>query len=242
MKRILIVGATSGIGEGLARLYAERGEVKIGVMGRRPGRLKDLCASRPDVFEAEVCDVTDTEALPVALERLASRLGGVDILVLSSGTGDLNPELDYAVERCTLDTNVTGWTCVADWAIRYFENRGQGHLATVTSVGGLRGSGAAPAYNATKSFQMNYLEGLRQRVAARRLPIEVTDIRPGFVDTAMAKGEGLFWVAPVDKACRQIARGIDRRRKVVYVTRRWRLAAWVYRHIPGWLYVRMMKG
>lgn len=98
MKRILIVGATSGIGEGLARLYAERGEVKIGVMGRRSGRLKDLCASRPDVFEAEVCDVTDTEALPVALERLASRLGGVDILVLSSGTGDLNPELDYAVE------------------------------------------------------------------------------------------------------------------------------------------------
>ena len=76
MKRILIVGATSGIGEGLARLYAERGEVKIGVMGRRSGRLKDLCASRPDVFEAEVCDVTDTEALPVALERLASRLGG----------------------------------------------------------------------------------------------------------------------------------------------------------------------
>ena len=129
MKRILIVGATSGIGEGLARLYAERGEVKIGVMGRRSGRLKDLCASRPDVFEAEVCDVTDTEALPVALERLASRLGGVDILVLSSGTGDLNPELDYAVERCTLDTNVTGWTCVADWAIRYFENRGQGQLS-----------------------------------------------------------------------------------------------------------------
>lgn len=89
MKRVLIVGATSGIGEGLARLYAERGEVKIGVMGRRSGRLKDLCASRPDVFEAEVCDVTDTEALPVALERLASRLGGVDILVLSSGTGRL---------------------------------------------------------------------------------------------------------------------------------------------------------
>ena len=55
MKRVLIVGATSGIGEGLARLYAERGEVKIGVMGRRSGRLKDLCASRPDVFEAEVC-------------------------------------------------------------------------------------------------------------------------------------------------------------------------------------------
>ncbi len=116
MKRILIVGATSGIGEGLGRLYAERGDVKIGIMGRRSGRLKTLCALRPAVFEAETCDVTDTEAVPAALERLASRLGGVDILVLSSGTGDLNPDLDYAVERHALDTNVTGWTCVADWA------------------------------------------------------------------------------------------------------------------------------
>ena len=102
MKRILIVGATSGIGEGLARLYAERGEVKIGVMGRRSERLKDLCASRPAAFEAAVCDVTETEALPAALERLASSTGGVDVMVLSSGTGALNTELHYAVERSTV--------------------------------------------------------------------------------------------------------------------------------------------
>mgnify|MGYP000217064005 CR=1 FL=1 len=62
----------------------------------------------------------------MALERLASRLGGMDVLVLSSGTGDLNPNLDYAVERRTLDTNVTGWTCVADWAIRRFETGDRG--------------------------------------------------------------------------------------------------------------------
>lgn len=239
MKKILIVGATSGIGEGLARWYAEHGNARIGVTGRRRERLEDLREWRPAVFETEACDVTDPVAMEAALERLAARLGGLDLLVLSAGTGDLNPSLDYAMEQPTLSINVTGWTCVADWAVRFFERQGQGHLVAITSAGGLRGSGAAPAYNATKAFQMNYLEGLRQRLAGKRLPVAVTDVRPGFVDTAMAKGEGLFWVAPVEKACRQIVRAIGRRKRVAYVTRRWRIAAWIYRHLPDFLFLRM---
>ena len=239
MKRIMIVGATSGIGEGLARRYAEEGQVKVGIMGRRAGRLKGLCRLRPEVFEAEVCDVTDLERVEASLERLAARMGGLDLLILSAGTGDLNPLLDYGVERAALETNVLGWTCVADWAVRRFDRQGRGHLAAITSAGGLRGSGAAPAYSATKAFQMNYLEGLRQRLQGKNLPVCVTDLRPGFVDTAMAKGEGLFWVASVEEACRHIMRGIARRKDVVYVTRRWRLVAWFYRRIPGWLFKRM---
>ena len=74
MKRVWIVGATSGIGEGLARLYAERGEVKIGVMGRRSGRLKDLCASRPDVFEAEVCVCDLAAALSMTQSAISHQL------------------------------------------------------------------------------------------------------------------------------------------------------------------------
>ena len=71
-------------------------------------------------------------------------------------------------------------------------DHGGGHLVVITSVGGLRGGGAAPAYNASKAYQINYAEGLRQRVAKSGLPVTITDIRPGLVDTAMAKGEGLF--------------------------------------------------
>lgn len=241
MKRIVIVGATSGIGEGLARLYAEQEEMRVGLMGRRRECLERLAAFRPSVFETEVCDVTDTELLERKLECLSGRLGGLDLLILSSGTGDLNPALDYAVERSALLTNVVGWTCAVDWAVRFFERQGHGHLVVITSAGGLRGSGAAPAYNATKAFQMNYVEGIRQRLAGRRLPVRVTDIRPGFVDTAMAKGDGLFWVASVEKACRQMMRAIERRRSVVYVTRRWRAVAWVYRHLPDGLYMKMAK-
>lgn len=233
------MGATSGIGEGLARMYAENRDVRIGVTGRRGKRLESLCALCPEKFEMEVCDVTDAVATEAALDRLAGRMEGVDLLVLSVGTGDLNPELDYGVELPTLATNIIGWTAVADWAVRYFERQGHGHLAAITSAGGLRGSGAAPAYNASKAFQMNYLEGIRQRLAGKRLPVCVTDIRPGFVDTAMAKGEGLFWVSSVEKACRQIVRAIGRRKRVAYITRRWRVAAWIYRHLPDCLFLKM---
>ena len=116
---------------------------------------------------------------------------------------------------------------------------GRGHLVVVSSVGGLRGGGAAPAYNASKAYQINYAEGLRQRAAKSRLPLYITDVRPGFVDTAMAKGDGLFWVMPVEKAVRQIVRAVRRRRRVAVVTRRWRIAAWLLRHMPDGIYLKM---
>lgn len=242
MKKIIIVGATSGIGEGLVCRYAENGCVKIGIIGRRRDLLDNLCASYPDVCESAVCDVTDVARAEVVLNGLVERLGGLDLLILSAGTGDLNPSLDYRIESEALQLNVVSWTFIVDWSIRFFEKQGSGHLAAITSVGGLRGNGIAPAYNATKAFQINYLEGMRQRVVSSRMPIVVTDIRPGFVDTAMAKGEGLFWKAPVDKVARQIVKGLEHKRSIVYVTRRWRIVAGLWKCIPDGLFVRMGAG
>lgn len=240
MKKIIIVGATSGIGEGLARRYACMGHVRIGIIGRREGLLRKLHASRPDVYEYAVCDVTDVPRVAGVLNDLVARMGGsLDLLVLSAGTGELNPSLDYDLEARTLDLNVMGWTAVVNWAVRFFERQGSGHLAAITSVGGLRGNGIAPAYNATKAFQMNYLEGIRQRFATQRIPVYVTDIRPGFVDTAMAKGDGLFWVSSVEKAVGQIVPALAHKRLVVYVTRRWRFVAWLWKRIPNRLFMKM---
>lgn len=184
-------------------------------------------------------DVNQSDNLRNQLNMIVQRLGCVDLIIISAGTGDLNPELDFAVEKTTIDTNVLGFTLICDWAMAYFENQGHGQLAAITSLAGLRGSGAAPAYNATKAYQINYLEAMRQRAAKSQASITVTDIRPGFVDTAMAKGEGLFWVSPVEKAARQIILAIERRRKVVYVTRRWAVVAWVLKLLPRFLYDRM---
>jgi len=93
----------------------------------------------------------------------------------------------------------------------------------ISSVAGIRGSRQAPSYNATKSYQINYLEGLRQKSIKSKKPIFVTDIRPGLVDTDMAKGDGLFWVMSVEKVTKQIFKAIKNKSKVAYVTKRWGL-------------------
>ena len=238
MKRAIVIGATSGIGRALAERLAAEG-YRVGVTGRREALLEELAASRPGSFCYAAADIMDPAAACAALERLAGELGGMDLCVVSAGTGDLNPGLDYALEEPAIRTNVVGWTAAVDWAYGRFEERGGGHLVVITSVGGLRGGGAAPAYNASKAYQINYAEGLRQRVAKSGLPVTITDIRPGLVDTAMAKGEGLFWVQPVAKTVRQILRAVERRRHVAVVTRRWRITAWLLRHLPESLYLKM---
>jgi short-subunit dehydrogenase len=106
-------------------------------------------------------------------------------------------------------------------------------------VAGLRGSRQAPAYSATKSYQINYLEGLRQKAKKEKSGITVTDVRPGFVDTPMAKSPVKFWVAPVEKAADQIYLAIQQKRNIVYVTKRWRLIAWIIKIIPGFIYSRL---
>lgn len=238
MKRILIIGATSGIGRGLAERFAADGH-RVGLTGRRKRLLEQIAASNSDRYRYAVADLMHLSETTRVLEELAEELGGMDLCFVCAGTGDLNPGLDFAVEQPAIRTNVEGWTAVVDWAYRYFMQRGGGDLVVITSVGGLRGSGSAPAYNATKAYQINYAEGLRQKAAQSKQPIRVTDIRPGFVDTAMAKGDGLFWVMPVDKVVRQILKAVRRRRRVAVVTRRWRVVAWVLRHLPESLYLKM---
>jgi short-subunit dehydrogenase len=158
---------------------------------------------------------------------------------LCSGIGDINAKLDYAIERPTIDTNVTGWTFVIDTFYNIFEQQGSGHLVAITSVGGLCGEPMAPAYSATKAYQINYMEALRKKAYKSGRQIAVTDIRPGLVDTAMAKGDGLFWVMPVEKVASQIVAAIRKKRSKAYVTRRWHILAIINKNLPFLLYKRM---
>lgn len=147
--------------------------------------------------------------------------------------------MEFEIERRTIDTNVTGFTAVADWTFNYITNQRSGHFAAISSIGGLRGGRQAPAYNASKAYQINYLEALRQKAAKLKIPVTITDIRPGFVDTDMAKGEGKFWVASVNKAAKQIFDAIKDKKKIAYVSRRWRIIAWVFKILPRFVYDRM---
>ena len=238
MKKVIIIGATSGIGRGLAETYINEGCI-VGIVGRRELMLQEICSQSEDCHY-RVCDITNDNDTLYQLNTLTNEMGGMDILVICSGVGEVNPELDYRLEKPTLLTNVIGFTNIADWAFLFFQHQQSGQLVVISSIGGIRGSGVAPAYNATKAFQMNYTEGLRQKAAKLPYPLYLTDIRPGFVDTAMAKGEGLFWVTPLDKAVRQIYKAITRKKKICYISKRWRYITLLLKLIPSYLYCKMM--
>ena len=236
MKKAIVVGATSGIGRALAeKLVAD--QYAVGITGRSDRILNEMASSGRYVIRS--FDVSETENIQTHLDELAGKLKGLDLFIISAGTGDINETLDFDLEKQMIDTNVSGFTCLADWAYRYFEKQGSGHLVAITSVAGLRGSRQAPAYSATKSYQINYMEGLCQKAKKEKSGITVTDIRPGFVDTKMAKSPVKFWVAPVDKAADQMYRAIKNKRRIVYVTRRWRIIAWIVKTIPGFIYSRL---
>jgi short-subunit dehydrogenase len=237
MKKAIVIGATSGIGKQLAIVLAENGYI-VGITGRRDELLSNLQAAKPDGFVVSCFDVTDIDDVPGHLKRLADELGGLDMLVLSSGTGKINPTLDVNIEQQINAVNVAGFTAVTDWAFNFFQQQGYGHFAAITSVAAILGGRHAPAYNASKAYQVNYLEGLRQKAFNIRKPIIITDIRPGFVDTAMAAGD-VFWMASVEKASNQIFKALVNKREVVYVTNRWRLVAFLLRALPRFLYKRL---
>ena len=234
MKKAIIIGASSGIGKGLAKLLTEN-DYKVGITGRKTELLDKLKKTNSNSFLIKTFDATDTKTAVEKLEELTLELGGLDLLILSSGIGDLNETLDFEIERKVIDLNVTGFTNIIDWTFNYFEKQEFGHLVAISSVAGIRGSRQAPSYNATKSYQINYLEGLRQKSTKSKKPIFVTDIRPGLVDTDMAKGEGLFWVMPVEKVAKQIFKAIKNKSKVVFVTKRWGRIGSLLKIIPRFI-------
>ena len=237
VKRAIVIGASSGIGQEVARLLVADGYL-VGVTGRRSDLLETLCAESPGNYVSEAFDVSASDAL-ARLETLIARMDGVDLVVFCAGTGYLNPELEMEPELDTVSLNVTAFTRVVDFVYRYFSDRDGGHLVAITSVMGLRGSGPAPAYAATKAYQINYLEGLRQRACKRKESVTVTDIRPGSVDTAMMKGEGHFWIASPRRAAEVILRAVRARKQVQYVTPRWRIVGLLLKMIPRGVYKKM---
>lgn len=238
MKKAIVIGASSGIGKEVSKILSQNGYV-IGLAGRRIELLTELQKEIQTSSYVKKIDVSKpTEAIDL-IQELILEMGGMNLIVISSGVGFINPELDWNREKETIDVNVSGFAAVANFAFRHFSRQGSGHIVGISSIAALRGSGESPAYNASKAFVSNYLEGLRQKASKSGMAITVTDIQPGFVDTAMAKGDGLFWVAPAEKAARQIYQAIEQRKRHAYITARWRLIAWLLKLMPDWMYDRL---
>jgi len=181
MKKIIIIGATSGIGLEVARCYLKDGW-QVGVAGRREEELEKIRLSAPGQVCTQTIDVTREDA-PFSLEQLITKMGGMDVFLLSSGIGKQNLSLQPDIELQTAATNVSGFIRMVNAAYHYFEQHGKGHIAVISSIAGTKGLGSAPAYSATKRFQNTYIDALDQLAHMKKLNISFTDIRPGFVAT-----------------------------------------------------------
>ena len=224
---VIIIGATSGIGKELARIYSEAGH-SVGITGRRTEILASMGMPH------RTMDVTHPDEACEALRSLIEEMGGADIVVISSGTGHTNEELNFAKERAAIDVNVLGFTAIADAAFHYFKERGRGSLVGITSVAGLFPGRFAPAYSASKAYCISYLSSLRAK-ARRECPgVNITDLRPGFIDTPLVEGnDNMFWVEKPEVAAAQMVRAISKHKRTAYITHRWTLIGIMLKLLPA---------
>ncbi len=237
MKKAIIIGATSGIGKELARLFISN-NYKVGLTGLHTNGIEELGLNNPEQMKFSYFDCTK-ESSSERISELVVSMGGLDILIFSAGIGHLNDNPGHEVENHANELNVLAFTEIADWSYRFFEKQAKGHFVAITSIAGLRGYRISPAYHAAKSYQIRYLEALKQKAYRSGKPIFITEIRPGFVETDMSKGKKQFWAISKEIAAKEIFKFIERRKSLGYVSRRWILVAIIMKLLPAWIHKRM---
>lgn len=234
--KAIIMGATSGIGLEVAKILNEQG-YEIGIAGRREENLKEIKSQLSNVKEYESIDITCADA-PPKLEALIRRLGGMDLYFHSSGIGYQNKELDPSMELKTIETNCSGLTRVINTAFEYFHQEGRkGQIAVITSIARTKGIGLAPAYSATKKYQSTYVQALAQLAVIRKADISFTEIRPGFVDTALLKHKYPMLLKP-EFVAQKIVKALQKKKRVVTIDWRYRLLVYAWQIIPNCIWER----
>ena len=236
-KKVIIIGATSGIGRELTTIYATQGYF-VGISGRRNELLLSLQNKFPKNIVIECFDVTQKENIP-HLQTLIQKLDGLDILIYNSGYGEISKALDWDIEKNTTEVNVNGFVEIVCYAFNYLVNQGHGQIASTSSIASIRGNSMAPAYSASKAFESIYMEGLWLKAKKLNKNVSVTDIQPGYVATHLAKGNKKFWEATPQKAAQQIYEAISKKKKRAYITKRWWIVAKIIKWLPLFIYKRL---
>ncbi len=234
-KRAIIIGASSGIGKGLAEGLLNKGYT-VGITARREKLLKEIAQNHPNKVHYRTFDVTQTDLLESHLTELTTEMGGLDLLIVSAGLGMANEELEYEKEKYALQCNVLGFTTIVNWAYNYFKKKGKGQIVGISSLAGLRGWRGNPKYTASKSYQMNYLEGMRMKSNHEKANVSITDIRPGYVKTDILGDEYKFWLVEVKDVIPKMIKTIEKKKRKAYIPYRWTFVALLYKLIPSFLY------
>ncbi len=239
--RVVITGASSGLGEALARCYA-RADSTLGLIARRQGALEVLAAKLPGHCATYPLDVSDVAALERAAMDFVDRFGPPDLVIANAGVsvgthGDELPEV--AKLRRVLDVNTAGLAATLAVFAPSMRAAGRGTLVGVASVAGFRGLPGAGAYSASKAAAITWLESLRSEL--RGSGLHVVTICPGYVDTPMTQVNRypMPFLLSADEAARRTARAIAARRRLAVIPWQMSMISLLLRALPGWLYDRL---
>ncbi|MCQ2250924.1 MAG: SDR family NAD(P)-dependent oxidoreductase [Bacteroidales bacterium] len=235
--KVVITGASSGLGREVAKLFIKDGH-KVTVCARRMELLEELAALSPEVT-AQYLDI-DSPDCEQKLQTILETGGKTDLYFHASGIGCHNAELDPNLEQKVLNTNCIGFARCIDTAFNYFKANGGGHIAAISSIAGTMGLGAAPSYSASKAFNNTYLQALAQLSTMTDAKVGITDIRPGFVKTALLDSKRNYpMLMSVEYAARRIYKAICRKKRYKVIDWRYAILVWLWRMIPDWLWVRL---
>lgn len=240
--KVFLTGASSGIGEALARQYAAQGAV-LGLVARRADKLGDLVASLPgEGHMALSADVADLPAMQQAAAAFIARHGVPDVVIANAGisVGVLTEHAeDFPVFEAVLRTNVLGMFATFHPFVAAMRSRGSGRLVGIASVAGVRGLPGGSAYSASKAAAVKYLEALR--VELRSSGVKVVTIAPGYIRTPLTAMNPyrMPFIIDADDAAQRFARAIER--GVSYTVIPWRmgLVARLLALAPNWLFDRV---
>lgn len=234
MKKIVIVGASSGLGQRIAMDFARAGW-RVGIAARREAPLRAIKEAYPSNVAYSVIDVTQVDA-PRKFLDLIELIDGMDILLFAAGVGFCDPELDDTRLDNTLQTNVVGFARIVAAAYKYYRdtaNSRPGQIAAITSVAGTKGIGISAAYSASKRFQQMFLNSLDQLAHQQHVNVRITDIRPGFIRTPLLKeGKPYPLLMTVDYAAPLIEKAILRHKRVAVIDSRWAVVTGLWKLVP----------
>jgi short-subunit dehydrogenase len=242
-KKILVLGATSGIAEATCRIWATQG-AHLFLVARSADKLAamaaDLKLRGAAYVGTAVANLDDTEKHPDLLAHAVNSLAGLDVAYLALGimTDQAQAEQDFGQAAQMIYTNFLAPVSLLTWLANYCVQRHSGVLAVISSVAGDRGRKSNYVYGSSKAGLTAFLAGLRNRVD--REGVTVMTIKPGPVKTAMTAGmKGAEKFADVRKVAASIVKGIDKRVDVLYVPSIWLPIMLVVRHIPGRIFKKL---
>ena len=241
MRRVFITGASSGIGEALARHYGGA-DTALGLFARRRDLLEQLAASLPGQTAIYPSDIADPDAVAGAARDFIERFGTPDLVIANAGisVGTHGDELqDVGKLRRVLYVNVAGLAATLAAFAPAMRTAGGGTLCGIASLAGFRGLPGAGAYSASKAAAIAWLEALRAELAGSG--VCVVTLCPGYIDTPMTRVNKyrMPFLLSADEAARRFARAIAARRRLAVIPWQMALVSLALRAMPGWLYDRL---